>query len=167
MPASAALGARARECGSAGVEAVRVARRVEGSWPVDAALAAVGVRSAAVATPLLQQHGLHNALDLWLLAGGLEANSLLLELERGGISIGDRAKIRLLMGDRLHLKRLAEAADPADAGAAAPAPVTAPFSVSRALQEDSSESMSMETVAVVLSVLVGAAGYVVQVRQFP
>eukprot|EP01052_Picozoa_sp_SAG31_P074041 SAG31_NODE_33116_length_347_cov_1.451613_1_plen_73_part_01 len=48
----------------------------------------------------LHDHGFQTALDLRLLrAGGAEAAELMDELRGGGISIGDRAKVRLLLGN--------------------------------------------------------------------
>ena len=91
----------------------------------------------------------------------------------GQVSLGDRAKVRLLVGDRAHLGWLS-AAEPTDAAEvpwrsddnaaglnARPNHLDGPER--RALQEKAeSGGMSIDTIAIVLTVLVGAAGYIVQ-----
>ena len=74
----------------------------------------------------------------------------------GRISIGDRSKVRLLLGDGSELRRSNSAhqqcggSDRADAG------------FTRQLQDGAGQGMSADTIAIVASVLVGAAGYLVQ-----
>ena len=78
--------------------------------------------------------------------------------EPGRISIGDRSKVRLLLGvDGSELLRGGSAhdqcggSDRADAGFCR-----------RQLQDGKEQGMSVDTIAIVASVLVGAAGYLVQ-----
>ena len=87
----------------------RKAQSVRGDALVEEALQSVGVRqeSAARAGQELAELGLETALDLWLL-GDTEAGEVLAEARtRGLLSIGERAKLRLAMGEpalsaRLH-----------------------------------------------------------------
>ena len=59
---------------------------------------------------LLAGLGFRTALDLRLLGGGPEAEELMGELQADGrLSIGHRAKVRLLIGNRAHLRRLGAA----------------------------------------------------------
>ena len=59
---------------------------------------------------LLAGLGFRTALDLRLLGGGPEAEELMGELQADGrLNIGDRAKVRLLIGNRAHLRRLGAA----------------------------------------------------------
>eukprot|EP01052_Picozoa_sp_SAG31_P020327 SAG31_NODE_1523_length_8012_cov_39.769240_2_plen_201_part_00 len=75
-------------------------------------------RSAA---SVLVALGFRTVRDLRLLAGGPEAAELMDGLKAdGGLSIADRAKIRLLIGDRLHLERFLVLSSPSTAAAAAP-----------------------------------------------
>lgn len=57
---------------------------------------------------LMLELGVRTALDLQLLGGGPEAEELMGELQAVGLSLGDRAKVRLLIGDRTHLGRFAQ-----------------------------------------------------------
>ena len=85
---------------------------------------------------------------------------LMEQLRAGRITIGDRSKVRLLLGsDGSELRRTGSTdhqcagnADRVDAGFA------------RQLQDGADQGMSADTIAIVASVLVGAAGYLVQVR---
>eukprot|EP01052_Picozoa_sp_SAG31_P001689 SAG31_NODE_57_length_29727_cov_12.584568_10_plen_163_part_00 len=119
---------------------------------------------------LLREHGFHTALDLRLLdQRGQETAELMDQLRLGGVSIGHRSKVRLLLGDNHHgggdIRTTSDCGEPktmarisADRGS----------HCRRQLQDASSSSdgggMSADTIAIVLSVLVGAAGYLVQVR---
>eukprot|EP01052_Picozoa_sp_SAG31_P059617 SAG31_NODE_18892_length_619_cov_0.907692_1_plen_153_part_01 len=60
---------------------------------------------------LLAELGVHSRLDLQLLGGGPEATELIESLS-GSLSLGDRSKIRLLVGDRVHLARVAAVEEP-------------------------------------------------------
>ena len=117
-----------------------------------------GDRTVATAE-LLAKHGFQTALDLRLLrAGGADEAELMGQLRAGRISIGDRSKVRLLLGvDGSELLRSGSAhqqcggnADRADTG------------FTRQLQDGAGQRMSVDTIAIVASVLVGAAGYLVQ-----
>ena len=80
---------------------MRSAEQLCGGAPVADSLWSVGIRDGgAAAEELLQQHGLWTALDLRVLrAGGPDETELMEHLRAGGISIGDRSKVRLLFGD--------------------------------------------------------------------
>eukprot|EP01052_Picozoa_sp_SAG31_P005118 SAG31_NODE_220_length_19925_cov_3.630939_17_plen_287_part_00 len=116
---------------------------------------------------VLQANGLHTALDLRLLAaGGPEVAELMGQLRDGGISIGDRSKVRLLLGEvaaRESEVGGATTRNPQATEDKIPAMATTEAGVSRRQLQQNSEGMSTDTIAIVLSVLVGAAGYVVQV----
>ena len=83
------------------------------------------------------------------------------ELKVSGLSLGGRVKVRLLIqgdaDDPAHLPPEAKAASSQDSHPPAAPP-------RRALQDApaSSEGLSIDTIAIVLTVLVGAAGYLVQ-----
>ena len=139
---------------------MRSANKLCGGAPVAASLQSVGIggdRTGATAE-LLAKHGFQTALDLRLLrAGGAEEAELMGQLRAGRISIGDRSKVRLLLGlDGSELLRSGSAhqqcggSDRADAG------------FTRQLQDGADQGMSVDTIAIVASVLVGAAGYLVQ-----
>ena len=160
----------------------RATRRLCDSQPIADALASVQLGDDAVASTaadlLSNTLGIRTALDLQLLeVGGPEAEELFDSLKAGGLTVGARAKIRLLLQQRgsgggdtaeqqprdraPHLRdgvmdtggSLHSEGDAAHGG--------------RALQEDSSDGMSLDTIAIVLSVLVGGAGYVLQVGRPP
>ena len=141
---------------------MRSAKKLCGGAPVAASLQSVGIggdRTGATAE-LLAKHGFQTALDLRLLrAGGAEEAELMGQLRAGRISIGDRSKVRLLLGvDGSELPELRSGStnqqcsgrDRADAGS------------TRHLQDGADQGMSVDTIAIVASVLVGAAGYLVQ-----
>lgn len=159
------------------------ARTMSGSTLLEDALPLVQLPSIAAenARQVLQQLGFRNALDLQLLGGGPEADAVMAALEEEGVglSIGSRAKVRLLIGDGAHLDRFLPGgrcgavegsevvASRAPDEAYAPSPHAR--QTSRLLQESATGSqepktrgMSTDTIAIVLSVLVGAAGYLVQ-----
>ena len=98
--------------------------------------------------------GFETALDLQLLAGGPEAAELLGELKAGGLRIGDRARVRLLVGDNVHHGRSALATSRNDQHQRQDGDKS---SARRQLQDKA--GMSMDTIAIVLTVLVGAVGY--------
>eukprot|EP01052_Picozoa_sp_SAG31_P035525 SAG31_NODE_4300_length_3371_cov_8.759780_3_plen_216_part_01 len=141
---------------------VRSAKKLCGAAPVAASLQSVGIggeRTGATAE-LLAKHGFQTALDLRLLrAGGAEEAELMEQLRAGRTSIGDRSKVRLLLGlDGSNLPELRSGStnqqcsgrDRAGAG------------FTRQLQDGADQGMSVDTIAIVASVLVGAAGYLVQ-----
>eukprot|EP01052_Picozoa_sp_SAG31_P008445 SAG31_NODE_427_length_15813_cov_13.679649_7_plen_293_part_00 len=149
------------QCPTAAAHVVRSANKLCGGAPVAASLQSVGIggdRTGATAE-LLAKHGFQTALDLRLLrAGGAEEAELMGQLRAGRISIGDRSKVRLLLGvDGSELLSGSGSAhqqcggsDRADAG------------FTRQLQDGADRGMSVDTIAIVASVLVGAAGYLVQ-----
>eukprot|EP01052_Picozoa_sp_SAG31_P015539 SAG31_NODE_1002_length_10448_cov_27.630399_5_plen_249_part_00 len=147
-------------CPTAAAHVVSSAQKLCGAAPVAASLQSVGIggdRTGATAE-LLAKHGFQTALDLRLLrAGGAEEAELMEQLRAGRISIGDRSKVRLLLGvDGSELRSGGSAhqqcggSDRADA------------SFTRQLQDGADQGMSVDTIAIVASVLVGAAGYLVQ-----
>eukprot|EP01052_Picozoa_sp_SAG31_P036765 SAG31_NODE_4635_length_3081_cov_2.484574_4_plen_248_part_00 len=113
--------------------------------------------------------GIRTALDFSLVASdGAEAQELLEELRIARVSVGDRAKVRLLLRSQPAAcgEAVPDCHAAGDAGSAARA---RPRSVIqpqwRVLQTDNAEEgMSLDTIAIVLSVLVGGAGYILQVR---
>ena len=139
---------------------VRSAKKLCGGAPVAASLQSVGIggdRTGATAQ-LLAKHGFQTALDLRLLrAGGAEEAELMEQLRAGRISIGDRSKVRLLLGlDGSELLRSGSAHQQCGGSDRAGAGFT------RQLQDGADQGMSVDTIAIVASVLVGAAGYLVQ-----
>eukprot|EP01052_Picozoa_sp_SAG31_P002831 SAG31_NODE_102_length_25175_cov_10.778553_23_plen_251_part_00 len=150
-----------RPCPTAAAHVVRSAKKLCGGAPIAASLQSVGIggdRTGATAE-LLAKHGFQTVLDLRLLrAGGAEEAELMEQLRAARISIGDRSKVRLLLGlDGSELLRSDSAhqqcggSDRAEAGF-----------FTRQLQDGADEGMSVDTIAIVASVLVGAAGYLVQ-----
>ena len=89
---------------------------------------------------------------------------------RGLLSIGERAKLRLAMGEpalsaRLHSNEAWTSAASCSGGGGSFPCAPESGSARRRVQSEAaagSDSLSMDTIAIVLSVLVGAAGYVVQ-----
>eukprot|EP01052_Picozoa_sp_SAG31_P024640 SAG31_NODE_2110_length_6426_cov_6.371898_10_plen_261_part_01 len=142
--------------------------------PVAAALRSVGLATGLAASTgcHLNELGFATALDLRLLGGGVEGTELMDVLKtEGHLSIGNRAKLRLLIGDRGHMGRLTmqrqSAEDQAESDVS-----SLTFSrwddsrnelPQRRLQRDaSSNELSLDTIAIVISVMLGIAGYVVQ-----
>ena len=182
------------DCAHRSADVARSAAEICGSLPVEEALRTVGIMPPAAArraSGLLAELGFRTALDLELLGGGEAAAEVLEDLKAGGVSSADRAKIRVLVGDQDHLRRLGSggswperlvpaasddvgraqsttsSASGHDASASVREGAPAVSFVSgsrRALQEDSASvaGMSVDTFAIVLSVLVGVAGYILQ-----
>ena len=94
MPCSVA--AAGGQCIISAAEVAEAAMQVCGGAPIEEALQSVQLRPAPAVSQMLTKLGFQSALDLHLLAGGPEATELLGELKAGGLSIGDRAKVRLL-----------------------------------------------------------------------
>eukprot|EP01052_Picozoa_sp_SAG31_P021756 SAG31_NODE_1698_length_7500_cov_3.644778_7_plen_281_part_00 len=117
---------------------------------------------------LLEDFGLQTALDLQLLAGGPEADELMNELRLAGkLSLGDRAKIRLLIGDTAHMSRLfgCGAVETEIGTRSRDHPRTrqaAPVEHERRQMQGTGTHISIEALAIVFSVMVGAIGYAVQ-----
>ena len=138
------------------------AQQVCGGAPIEEALRSVHLRPEAAEDTgrMLAGQGFQTALDLQLLAGGAEAAELLSELKVGGLRIGGRAKVRLLVGDNVHHGRHASGAGPALATSRNDQHQRQDgdkSSARRQLQDKA--GMSMDTIAIVLTVLVGAVGY--------
>eukprot|EP01052_Picozoa_sp_SAG31_P004508 SAG31_NODE_187_length_20848_cov_22.521953_14_plen_271_part_00 len=138
---------------------VRGAKKLCGGAPVAASLQSVGIggdRTGATAE-LLAEHGFQTALDLRLLrTGGPEEAELMGQLRAGRISIGDRSKVRLLLGlDGSELRSGSSHQQRGGTDCAA-------AGVTRQLQDGADQGMSVDTIAIVASVLIGAAGYLVQ-----
>eukprot|EP01052_Picozoa_sp_SAG31_P007803 SAG31_NODE_378_length_16503_cov_28.830041_10_plen_292_part_00 len=148
------------QCPTSAAHVVRSAKKLCGGAPVAASLQSVGIggdRTDATAE-LLVKHGFQTALDLRLLrAGGAEEAELMEQLRAGRISIGDRSKVRLLLGlDGSELRSGGSTDDQCGGSDWADAGLT------RQLQDGADRGMSVDTIAIVASVLVGAAGYLVQ-----
>eukprot|EP01052_Picozoa_sp_SAG31_P001856 SAG31_NODE_62_length_28678_cov_21.548270_27_plen_202_part_00 len=140
--------------------AVRQAAGVCGTASISFALGTVlGVPQAKADAVGEQMAALdiHQVLDLRLLAGE-EAEELLdTELKPDGVSIGVRSKVRLLMS-------ASEAPLPGMGLTNQPTPATTAHSGQRQRRlQEGDGGVSFDTIAIVLSVLAGAAGYVVQV----
>ena len=162
-------------------EVARTAQLLCGAAPVEEALLSVRLQpgeATGAAVQLLEGLGLRTAVDLRLLGGGPEAQETMDALKTAGVSVGDRSKIRMLVGDRAHLSRLFGGAA-AQAGGEVSADATA--GTGRAPRSDSlvveasqprrglqteptadSSGMSLDTIAILLTVLVGTAGYAMQ-----
>eukprot|EP01052_Picozoa_sp_SAG31_P038129 SAG31_NODE_5037_length_2783_cov_49.453800_2_plen_400_part_00 len=148
----------------------RTAREIRGDATIALALMSVRMQPdpAVQASSLLFNFGLRTAQDLQLLGGGPEASELMGAI-RDKLSLGDRAKLRLLVGDHAHVERIVRDGStvwPRAQREAGHPPVLGenkhqtPW---RLLQEHTAEDgLSTDTIAIVLSVLVGAAGYVLQ-----
>eukprot|EP01052_Picozoa_sp_SAG31_P039793 SAG31_NODE_5594_length_2432_cov_12.685947_2_plen_281_part_00 len=151
-----------QQCPTAAQHVVRSAKKLcGGDTPVAALLQSVGIGDDRIGetAALLAKHGFQTSLDLRLLrAGEAEEAELMEQLRAGRISIGDRSKIRLLLGsDGSELcergsthQQCGPGSDRTSAG------------FTRQLQDGADQGMSIDTIAIVASVLVGAAGYLVQ-----
>ena len=169
---------------------MRAAYQLCGGAPVDEALLAIGMQPGQAADAAgralvglgLQDGlglGLQTALDLRLVLGdGPDAHELMSDLQAAGLSLGDRSKIRLLVGD----DRTAEQTGGHSSGRASndafstvsiasaghDGRFAAASSPQRRLQADAADKakdsggMSTDTLAIMLTVMVGAAGYVMQ-----
>jgi hypothetical protein len=147
-------------------QVARAAQQLRGDATIVAALAAVKVGTDA-AEQALAAHGFVTALDLRLLAGGPEAAELMAALSTGGeLSIADRAKVRLLVGDQTHFARVARTMSlPTEDVADREQGEQASFWGShRRLQDGGSDrgGLSADTIAIVFSVCVGVCGYLLQ-----
>ena len=178
----------AQICTFSAAAVAEAAQQVCGGAPIEEALRSVHLQQAAEDVGrMLAELGFQTALDLQLLTGGPEVAELLGELKAGGLPIGDRAKFRLLVGGKVQFDRglVSGAATPEPNPTKQPASATArddddhhhqddELSPRRQLrkQDDGSATsrrrlqdeagMSMDTIAIVLTVLVGSAGYLVQ-----
>eukprot|EP01052_Picozoa_sp_SAG31_P050884 SAG31_NODE_11824_length_995_cov_0.931920_1_plen_162_part_10 len=93
-------------------DVARAAAATCGELPTEQALRAVKMPVAAAhrAGEVLTELGFDTALDLEILGGGDAAAEVLTELKASGLGPADRAKVRLLVGDRRHLEALAQGA---------------------------------------------------------
>ena len=159
---AAATGGGCTAVATSAATVARGAKLVCGSVAVDAALRTVLLRpeESEHATRTLITLGLRTALDLQLL--GPEVDELMDELKASGLSLGDRAKVRLLIGDpepaHLPPPSTPEARDARTSQDSHHPPLR------RAMQDApaSTGGLSTDTIAIVLTVLVGAVGYFVQ-----
>ena len=99
-PTPAAPEATFHRCAIAAAEVAEAVQQVCGGAPIEEALRSAHLRPEAAEDTgrMLAGLGFQTALDLQLLAGGPEAAELQGELKAGGLPIGDRAKVRLLVG---------------------------------------------------------------------
>ena len=153
----------------------RAAQQLCGDVAIEEALRLVRLQPDTVRTlqPVLTSLGLRTVLDLQLLAGGPDATALMQFISESDLAnIGELAKIRLLVGDQEHLSRITfvekEHEDEHQSPNRRPSVETGDWRPSsgsgqerRWLQEEGHDGMSIDTIAIVLSLLVGAAGYVV------
>eukprot|EP01052_Picozoa_sp_SAG31_P045818 SAG31_NODE_8523_length_1436_cov_37.333583_1_plen_139_part_00 len=124
-------------------------------------LAAVPREEAGAAAALSLLLGVRTALDFQLIdAGGAEAEELLLELKAGGVSVGNRAKVRLLLGQGASDGSVPDGSQATGAPFCTQSLPTRQWRRVLQAQESADEpgGVSMDTVAIVLSVLLGAAG---------
>ena len=157
-------------CTTYAAAVARTAQQICGGALVDEALQSVQLQPEAggsllETTRLLARLGFRNVADLQLLAGGLEAEELMGELQAAGMSIGDRAKLRLLVGDREHLGKIAliteEPWAKAGDGQHGHHDIHEQDPQRRSMQDATADTgLSIDTIAIVLTVLVGTAGYV-------
>ena len=101
--------ANSHSCTSRAADVACSAAKTCGTLPVEDALRSVAMTAVTAhrASEALGALGFDTALDLELLGGGDAAAELLAELKTGRLGLADRAKVRLLVGDREHLWRLA------------------------------------------------------------
>ena len=146
-------------------QVARAAQQLRSDATIVTALAAVNVGIDG-AEQALAAHGFQTALDLQLLAGGPEAAELMAALGTGGeLSIADRAKIRLLVGDQMHLARIATMPSASeDAANRDQSEQATPPGRHRQLQDGGADrgTLSADTIAIVFSVCVGVCGYLLQ-----
>ena len=159
------VGDTERTVAAAAEQVARAAQQLVGDATIAAALTAVKVGTDG-AEQALAALGFETALDLQLLAGGPEAAELMAALSTGGeLSIADRAKVRLLVGDQTHLARMSALSAPSEAvadrdqGEQAVNPGR-----HRQLQDGDAGrgTLSADTIAIVFSVCVGVCGYLLQ-----
>ena len=167
-------GAESNPCTTTAETVARTAQRICGGALIEEALLAVRLRPEAAdeTARLLAAMGFAATVELEMLpAGTPEMDEVMDELKSAGLSVGDRSKVRLLVGDRGLQARGRSATPHALEGGSAAAVAAAadgrdgfadslPQTQSRRrLQEnDGGGGLSMDTVAIVLTVLVGAAG---------
>eukprot|EP01052_Picozoa_sp_SAG31_P024346 SAG31_NODE_2064_length_6532_cov_3.118918_5_plen_491_part_00 len=185
-PASAAVWANDSHCSSVPTRVTEAAAQVCSAQPIHAALRIVQVPAKAVveAEQLMAALGFETMLDLQLLAQApAEAEELMSELSVGGLALAHRAKVRLLFrshgcspatsrptdlyacDDRQQLdgQRHTESHGPSPSQFLATATSAGNNDDSSARRrEQGGDGMTADTIAIVASILVGAAGYLVQ-----
>ena len=163
---TASLATRSAACNRA-ADIARAAQQLCGDVAIEEALRLVRLQPDTVRTlqPVLASLGLRTVLDLQLLAGGPDATALMQFISESDLAnIGELAKIRLLVGDQEHLSKIASVEKREHEDDHQPPnrrPSSGHSQERRWLQEQADDGMSMDTVAIVLSLLVGAAGYIV------
>ena len=164
--ATAASPATSAPCNRAS-DIARAAQQLCGDVAIGEALRLVRLQPETVRTlqPVFTSLGFRTVLDLQLLAGGPDATALMQFIAESDLAnIGELAKIRLLVGDQEHLSRIASVEKTEHEDEHQPPnrrPSSGHSQERRWLQEQADDGMSMDTVAIVLSLLVGAAGYIV------
>ena len=139
-------------------------QQLRGDATIAAALQTVSVRRDD-AEQALAALGFETALDLRLLAGGSEAAELMTALRTGGkLSIADRAKIRLLVGDSEHMARVPTSFPWRNTMDRHQDHDDAASRHHRQLQDQGTDrsTLSADTIAIVFSVCVGVCGYLLQ-----
>lgn len=143
---------------------------------IEAALSQVGLgterhrhstlpRTGMSLVELMGTHGVETALDLQLMQS-VEAAELMESLRSSGLAVGARAKLRLLIGDPMATQPVVDGrADRKQNFGSQSQTVTVLDRARRArLQEAiAGGGPSFESIAIVVSVLLGVAGYMVQV----
>eukprot|EP01052_Picozoa_sp_SAG31_P015250 SAG31_NODE_975_length_10623_cov_7.244964_9_plen_204_part_00 len=147
-------------CAALPTAAPHRARRLCSGTPTRDALLVAGLSAtvADAATGVLLGHGFETALDLQLLVGQQLQEELAAELKTSGLSIGDRAKIQLLVGDGAERDR-----HPGESACATGNGCTQwtghiGGGLRRRQQSSDESRLSTDTLAIVLSMLVGAMG---------
>ena len=147
-------GAGGTAAAAAAEQVARAAQLLRGDATIATTLQTVQVGKHNDAKQALAALGFATALDLRLLAGGPEAVELMAALQSGGLGIADRAKIRLLVSMAAPVDRTR-----ADHGEQ----VTTPGHRRQLQDQDTDRStLSADTIAIVLSVIVGVCGYLLQ-----
>eukprot|EP01051_Picozoa_sp_SAG22_P003466 SAG22_NODE_169_length_16721_cov_6.494104_8_plen_278_part_00 len=162
---------------AAAEQVATAANQLRADATVATALRSVGVRKyedptgtketgrdePSAAEQALASFGFGTALDLQLLAGGPEAVELMGALRTdSGLCIADRAKVRLLVGDREHLANIFTVSPSAEQGEQ-----TAPQRPRRQLQNQgtsSGDGLSDDSIAIICSVIVGTCGRMMPAR---
>eukprot|EP01052_Picozoa_sp_SAG31_P022646 SAG31_NODE_1810_length_7224_cov_1.969965_3_plen_209_part_00 len=152
-------------CPSTAASAAHRAAQVCGSLPIEEALRSIRIADENTTSRALAELGFHTALDMQLLAGAPEADELMEALRDRGVRIADRAKSRLLIGGGRHSRQLRMLhTSPILEEHRAQQDVHT-TKMQRRMQADSESGISADTLAIVMSVLIGATGYVVQVAR--
>eukprot|EP01052_Picozoa_sp_SAG31_P015792 SAG31_NODE_1024_length_10294_cov_7.215400_14_plen_284_part_00 len=173
---------------AAAAHVAHAAQQMCASAPIEQALRSVHVRPRSVeeVAQILARLGFRDTLDLQLLgqAGGPEREELMDELKASSLSIADRAKIRLLLGSSTPpAQPLAHSSAPQAVPSRAKGTLADGDSFGahssgsagsksgqrdaddvqhRSLQGSDGQGMSMDTIAIMVSVLFATVGYLLQ-----